>query len=126
MGQPSVTHVVYAFARRPSISRGRGEAAASVLRDALAQAWQVTAHACMSCIPACRAGPPGGVRRPVRAERTIARYGDATPDLLYSADVLADAFPDARFVQVIRDGRDAVAGMLGDSDTLACVPAELR
>jgi Sulfotransferase family len=119
MGQPSVLRVVYAFARRPSISRGRGEAAASVLRDAFAQAWQVTAHACMSCIPACRQAGRVESVGPCVAARTIARYGDATPDLLYSAGALADAFPDARFVQVIRDGRDAVAGMLGDSDTLA-------
>jgi hypothetical protein len=119
MGHPNVLHVVYAFARRPSISRGRGEAAASVLRDAFAQAWQVTAHACLTCSPACRQA--GGVDTvgPCVAERTIARYGDASPDLLYCAGVLADAFPDARFVQVIRDGRDVVAGMLGDSDTLA-------
>jgi hypothetical protein len=119
MGQPSVLHVVYAFARRPSISRGRGEAAASVLRDALAQAWQVTAHGCLSCSPACRLAGGVDAAGPCVAERTIARYGDATPDLLYCAGVLADAFPDARFVQVIRDGRDVVAGMLGDSDTLA-------
>jgi hypothetical protein len=33
--------------------------------------------------------------------------------------MLVSAFPDARFVQVIRDGRDAVAGMLADTDTLA-------
>lgn len=119
MGQPSALHVVYAFARRPSISRGRGEAAASVLRDALAQAWQVTAHGCLSCSPACRLA--GGVDSigPCVAERTIQRYGDATPDLLYCAGVLADAFPDARFVQVIRDGRDVVADMVGDPGTLA-------
>jgi hypothetical protein len=118
-GQPSVLHVVYAFARRPSISRGRGEAAAAVLRDAFAQAWQVSTHGCLSCSPACRLA--GGVESagPCVTERTIARYGDATPDLLYCAEVLVDAFPDARFVQVIRDGRDVVAGMLGDSDTLA-------
>ena len=119
IGQPSVLHVVYAFARRPSISRGRGEAAASVLRDAFAQAWQLTAHACRSCIPACRQAGRVESVGPCVSERTIARYGDATPDLLYCAAVLVDAFPDARFVQVIRDGRDVVAGMLGDSDTLA-------
>jgi Sulfotransferase family len=118
-GQPSVQHVVRAFARRPSISRGRSEAAASVLRDAFAQAWQVTASACLSCSPACRLA--GGVQSvgPCVAERTIARYGDATPDLLYCAAVLVSTFPDARFVQVIRDGRDVVAGMLDDSDMLA-------
>jgi len=52
-------------------------------------------------------------------ERAITRYGDGSPDLLYSAEMLVAAFPDARFVQVIRDGRDAVAGMLADADTLA-------
>jgi hypothetical protein len=118
MGQPSVTHVVYAFARRPSISRGRGEAAASVLRDAFAQAWRLTPDGCTMCSPACRLA--GGVDSvgPCVAERSIARYGDASPELLHCAEGLLDAFPDARFVQVIRDGRDVVAGMLGDSDTL--------
>jgi hypothetical protein len=119
MGQPSVLHVVHAFARRPSISRGRGEAAAAVLRDAFAQAWQVSARGCQSCSPACRLAGGVDAAGPCIAERTIARYGDATPDLLYCAGGLVDAFPDARFVQVIRDGRDVVAGMLADSDTLA-------
>ena len=41
MGQPSVLRVVRAFAQRPSVSRGRAEAAASVLRDAFAQAWRL-------------------------------------------------------------------------------------
>jgi Sulfotransferase family len=119
MGQPSVLHAVSAFARRPSISRGRGEAAAAVLRDALAQAWQVTARACLSCSPACRLAGGVDAAGPCVAERTITRYGDATPDLLYCARELVSTFPDARFVQVIRDGRDVVAGMLGDTDTLA-------
>jgi hypothetical protein len=47
-------------------------------------------------------------------ERGITRYGDASPDLLYCAESLVDAFPDARLVQIIRDGRDAAAGMLTD------------
>jgi len=119
MGQPSVLRVVYAFARKPSIAHGRGEAAAAVLRDAFAQAWQVSAYQCMSCSPACRLA--GGVQSvgPCMTERAITRYGDGSPDLLYSAEMLVAAFPDARFVQVIRDGRDAVAGMLADADTLA-------
>ena len=119
MGQPSVLRVVHAFARRPSIAHGRGEAAAAVLRDAFAQAWQVSAYRCMSCSPACRLA--GGVESvgPCMTERAITRYGDGSPDLLYSAEMLVTAFPDARFVQVIRDGRDAVAGMLADGDTLA-------
>jgi hypothetical protein len=119
IGQRSVTGVVYAFARSPSIQRGRGEAAATVLRDAFAQAWQVTAHACLTCSQACRdaAGINGaGV---CVAERDIRRYGDATPDLMYCAEGLLDAFPDARIVQIIRDGRDVVAAMLGDAALLS-------
>src|SRR4029077_5456792 len=59
MGQPSVRRVVHAFARRPAIVRGRGEAASAVLRDAFAQAWQVSAHGCLYCSPSCRLA--GGV-----------------------------------------------------------------
>lgn len=121
MGQPSVTHVVYAFARRPSISRGRAEAAASVLRDAFAQAWRLAPQSCTTCSPACRLA--GGVLAggSCVSERSVARYGDASPELLYCASVLVDAFPDALFVQVIRDGRDVVAGMLHDSDALTAL-----
>ena len=119
IGQQSVLSVVYAFARSPSIQRGRGEAAATVLRDAFAQAWQVTAHGCMSCSQACReTGRVNGTGTCV-AERDISRYGDATPDLMYCAESVIDAFPDARIVQIIRDGRDAVAGMLADAQTLS-------
>jgi Sulfotransferase family len=122
IGQRAVVGVVHAFARSPSIQRGRGEAAATVLRDAFAQAWQVSPDGCMACSPACR---EAGLRARVGgagvciAERDIARYGDASPDLIYCAGELVDAFPDARIVQIIRDGRDVVAGMLEDSGVLS-------
>jgi hypothetical protein len=119
IGQRAVTGVVHAFARSPSIQRGRGEAAATVLRDAFAQAWQVTAHGCLACSPACReAGGVNGAGT-CMSDRDIRRYGDATPDLMYCAEGLLDAFPDARIVQIIRDGRDVVAAMLADASTLA-------
>jgi hypothetical protein len=118
IGQEAVQSVVYAFARSPSIQRGRSDAAATVLRDAFAQAWQVTAHCCLTCSPACReAAGIDGVSCCV-AEREITRYGDASPDLMYCADALIDAFPDAKLVQLIRDGRDAVTAMLGDAAVL--------
>jgi hypothetical protein len=119
IGQDAVQGVVYAFARRPSIQRGRSDAAATVLRDAFAQAWQVTPHCCLSCSPFCRdAGRVAGPSCCV-AERDILRYGDASPDLMYCADALVDAFPDARLVQIVRDGRDVVAAMLADPQALA-------
>jgi len=119
IGQDAVQSVVYAFARSPSIQRGRSDAAATVLRDAFAQAWRVTAHCCLTCSPVCRqAGQVNGASCCVR-ERDIVRYGDASPDLMYCADSLVDAFPDARLVQIVRDGRDVVAAMLGDPMAMA-------
>jgi hypothetical protein len=119
IGQEAVQGVVYAFARSPSIQRGRSDAAATVLRDAFAQAWQVTAHCCLTCSPFCRdAGRVSGPACCV-TERDIVRYGDASPDLMYCADALVDAFPDARLVQIVRDGRDVVAAMLADPQAMA-------
>src|SRR5215469_10235681 len=114
IGQEAVQSVVYAFARSPSIQRGRSDAAATVLRNAFAQAWQVTDMCCLTCSPVCREA--GQVTGPVCCvtERDILRYGDASPDLMYCADVLVDAFADAKLVQIIRDGRDVVAAMLAD------------
>ncbi|MGW4423747.1 sulfotransferase family protein [Streptosporangium sp. NPDC004631] len=118
MGRASVAHVVYAFARRPSITR-RGMGATRVLRDALAESWQIVPGACLECPAPCREA--GGVTGagPCATPGAIARFGDASPDLIYSASVLLQAFPDARFVQLIRDGRDVVADMLTDPVALS-------
>ena len=120
IGQSSVLRVIYAFARRPSIHDGRGEAAAAVLRDAFGQGWRITPHGCMECVPECReaAGLGDGIG-PCATERGLTLYGDASPDLAYCAEALTDAFPDARIVQFIRDGRDVVACMLRDPAILS-------
>jgi hypothetical protein len=119
MARPNVVRTVYAFARRPSIATESGQGAARVMRDAYAQSWQVTPESCVECPAPCRSlgrmSPDGSCADP----RGIQRFADATPDLIYSTDVLFDAFPDAQLIQVIRDGRDAVAGMLSDERCLA-------
>ncbi len=121
MGRPGVLRVTYAFARRPSIATERGQGAARVLRDAYAQAWQISPRGCLECPPECRAlgGPPGARPGPCVDDRGTHRYADASPDLLYSVDVVFDAFPDAQVLQIIRDGRDVVADMLDDEQCLA-------
>lgn len=117
MGRASVAHVVYAFARKPSITRSSGSA--RVLRDSLAESWQVLPGACGQCSATCREA--GGVvgSAPCVSTGSVTRFGDASPDLLYSASVLHSAFPDARFVQLIRDGRDVAVDMLADPSCLA-------
>lgn len=119
VGQPSVISVAYAFARAPSIQQGRGEAAATVLRDAFAQAWQITAESCQTCQTECQRARANATAEICVDEREITRYGDATPALMYCAEALVDAFPDAKIVQIIRDGRDVVAAMLSDPAELA-------
>ena len=118
-GQRWVLPVVHAFARNPSLAKGKAEAAATVLRDAFAQGWQVSPHCCLGCSAACREAGGAEGTGPCVGERGVSRYGDASPDLLYCAESLVDAFPDARLVQIIRDGRDVVAGMLTDTDALS-------
>ena len=46
------------------------------------------------------------------AERGKARWGDKTPLYLQHVDLLERLFPDARFVHLIRDGRDAALSFL--------------
>jgi sulfotransferase family protein len=123
-GRPGVLKVTYAFARRPAIASERVQGAARVLRDAYADAWRISPLGCAECPADCLA--LAGLRRDAPdfpgtcvEPRGIQRFADATPDLLYSADVLLDAFPDAQLLQVIRDGRDVVADMLADEGCLA-------
>jgi hypothetical protein len=127
VGRPGVLRVTYAFARRPSIATDRGRGAARVLRDAYAEAWQISGRGCAECPAEC--WEAAGLRPPPESAdpetgpcvepRGVDRFADASPDLIYSADVLLDAFPDAQLVQVIRDGRDVVADMLDDERCMA-------
>ena len=116
IGQHAVLQAVYAFARRPSLHNGRGEAAAAVIRDAFAQGWQLNPTSCLECTAQCRSA--AGLRSdevgPCVEQRGLNRFGDASPDLTYCAEALVAAFPDAQIVQVVRDGRDTVADMLTD------------
>ncbi|MFC7385672.1 sulfotransferase family protein [Sphaerisporangium rhizosphaerae] len=119
MGRAAVAHVVYAFARRPSIMRRKGGGAVRVLRDALAEAWQIVPGACAECPASCREAGAVTGGGPCASPGAVVRFGDANPDLLYSAPVLLQAFPDARFIQLIRDGRDVTADMLADRTSMS-------
>jgi hypothetical protein len=121
IGRQAVLQAVYGLARRPSQHSGRGDAAAAVMRDALAQGWQVGPASCLDCTPQCRsaAGLRQGDVGPCAELRGLSRFGDASPDLTYCAEALVTAFPDALIVQVVRDGRDSVAAMLTDQAAMS-------
>jgi hypothetical protein len=118
-GRPGVLRTIYAFARQPSFAADRGEGSARVLRDAYAHAWQITPDGCAECPLECRELGDHITSGTCVPENGVERFGDATPDLIYSADVLRAAFPDARLLQIIRDGRDVVADMVNDQRCLA-------
>ena len=95
IGQQSVLQAVYAFARRPSLYNGRGDAAAAVIRDAFAQGWQLNPTSCLECTPQCRsaAGLKPSEVGPCVEQRGLSRFGDATPDLAYCAEALVPRSP---------------------------------
>lgn len=116
-GHPTVMEAVHAVARQPSMVHTRESGTAVLLRDALAESWILTPATCVRCRGL--AVSPREAVEPCRHAAEAHRYGDAGPDLLYSATALARAFSDAVFIQVIRDGRDVVADMLDDESQLA-------
>ncbi|MBB4931427.1 hypothetical protein F4561_002247 [Lipingzhangella halophila] len=115
-GAPSVLNALYAVARRPSLVEESASGTATLLRDAFAEAWQLTPRTCPDCSGESVSMREAG--RPCPHAREATRFGDASPDLLYSAKALHAAFDDAAFIQVIRDGRDTTVDMLEDEQSL--------
>ncbi len=118
-GSSGVLNAVYAVARRPSLAQEKVSGTASLLREAYAETWQLTPLTCPRCPGPGARVPANASAEPCEHSAAARRYGDASPDLLYSASALYAAFPDARFVQIIRDGRDVVADMMEDERSLA-------
>ncbi|WP_159942390.1 MULTISPECIES: sulfotransferase [unclassified Nocardiopsis] len=118
-GSSGVLNAVYAVARRPSLAQERAAGTASLLREAYAEAWQLTPLTCPRCPGPWTRVPANAASEPCEHSADALRYGDASPDLLFCATALHTAFPDALFVQVIRDGRDVIADMMEDERSLA-------
>ncbi|MBE2997749.1 sulfotransferase [Nocardiopsis sp. HNM0947] len=119
-GSTAVLNAVYSVARNPTLATEKVAGTASLLREAYAEEWQLTPLTCPQCPGSRGVRVPANVSaEPCEHSRSVTRYGDATPELLFCADALYEAFPDALFVQVIRDGRDVVARMAEDDISLA-------
>ena len=54
---------------------------------------------------------PASTRRSARAPFAEPRWGDKRPAYLHNVDLLLRLFPDAQFVNIVRDGRDCVASL---------------
>ncbi len=76
--------------------------------------WGVTPAAVAEQLPAEPAFPDaiGAVYRTYADLRGKPRYGDKTPAYMQRLDVLERAFPDALYVHLVRDGRDAALSFL--------------
>ena len=76
--------------------------------------WQVSADAVASRLrPGMTPGEAiGAVFATYAAERGKARWGDKTPLYMQYLPLLERLFPDARFVHLVRDGRDAALSFL--------------
>ncbi|MFD3687639.1 sulfotransferase family protein [Nocardiopsis sp. NPDC058631] len=118
-GSSGVLNAVYTVARRPSLAREKVAGTASLLREAYAEAWQLTPLTCPKCPGPWSRVPANASAEPCEHSADAHRYGDASPDLLFAATALHAAFPDALFVQIIRDGRDVIADMMDDERSLA-------
>jgi hypothetical protein len=121
---PETYFVVELLDRRPEYEASEGFSKDAFLRDLLSNQWfrrwdvppeRVTAE--------IEGREISGYADAIRAAYAVFartrgkdRYADKTPVHIYHLPVLADLFPEGRFVHVIRDGRDVAASFLDQDD----------
>jgi hypothetical protein len=87
-----------------------------VVTNAWFKRWELTRRKIRRELDADPAGFADGIRAVYRAyarRRAKDRYGDKTPVYVYEIDAIAELFEEARFVHVIRDGRDVACSFMG-------------
>jgi hypothetical protein len=124
MAVPNESHFVVQFARhRGRYESGGGFDRERFERDLLGhwafRRWGLPDE---KVVAALEADPPAGFPAAVRTvyeayarHHGKTRYADKTPSYVLSMDLLASAFPEARFIHLIRDGRDVALSYL-DAD----------
>ncbi len=121
MAIPPETYFVSTFGRhRRRYERPWGfdseKLAGDLLRHRWFRMWQVSEDELRRALTdPSPAGLPDATRRLYEVyahRRSKSRYGDKTPAYVLSIGLLAELFPEGRFVHVIRDGRDVARSML--------------
>lgn len=132
---PGESHFITRMARRRErYERPDGFDAGRFLEDLLGEEqfrrWQLPGNLVRDAIaqgePECFADAVRAVFRVYAAHREKPLYGDKTPGFVRELPLLAELFPEARFVHLVRDGRDVVLSLRemdwaqrGGLDTLA-------
>ena len=121
---PETYFVTELLDRRPSYETPEGFSKDAFLGDLLSnqwfRRWEVPAERVTADIETGELSGYADAIRTVYAAfastRGKSRYADKTPIHIYHLPLLADLFPEGRFVHVIRDGRDVAASFLDQAD----------
>ena len=124
MAIPNESHFVVQFAKRRSRYETPGGFDLDRFTDDLFRHWafrrwdvpaSFVREQCESARPDDYAAAVRGLYAAYARHHGKTRYGDKTPSYVLSIDLLAALFPEARFVHLIRDGRDVALSYL-DTD----------
>jgi hypothetical protein len=121
MAIPDESNFVPRFGKaRERYEEAWGFATAAFLRDLFRERWFRQSGLSQEAVrEAFDANPPANVPSAIREvfalyarQRGKSLYGDKTPSYVLHLPLLADLFPEARFVHVLRDGRDVAMSLL--------------
>jgi hypothetical protein len=116
MAVPPESHVVVALAPGPNQAFSPGAFADALAASDRFALWDMDRAAVATAVDVAGAGTYADAVRAVfaawAARRGKARYADKTPGYVVHIPALAALFPEATFVQVVRDGRDVAASFV--------------
>lgn len=111
--RPAVFNYASHLGLNPTVKQKHPAHVRQRLRSLYEQNWRASLGACRKCSDVCRraAAEIGAEEWPCGSGDGL-RYADKSHQHVLNVDAILDAFPDACFVHLIRDGRDVVASML--------------
>lgn len=118
--RPEVFDYATYIAQNKSIKKDKEHVRKELLRR-YKKAWNRSLFSCRSCSTVCRES--GRVSSfpwsNCHLHKKIRRFADKTHQHVLNVRSVLDAFPDAQFIHVIRDGRDVVSSMLRHEGVLS-------